>query len=159
MGYARESFKRVRDTCDYIAAEKLHRYSPAYVPLCVALVVMYARPFKRSRVIGMIPEEMIPNEHRFLHDQLLTMRDQVAAHTDADAVRHGVGGFPANNVRVIIQDDGVRSLGIYELKFAPRPFRRFDSLQNVWLPKLHIMSIAFGRRCAARPQLYRASTS
>src|SRR5438270_10884601 len=95
MGYARESFRYVRTVCDYIIEQNVDRYSPIHHPLCVAAVIFYARPFKKSNVIGAIPVAVVPEKYRWLHGQLITLRDQVAAHTDADAISHGTGGPPA----------------------------------------------------------------
>lgn len=135
MGYAQESFKYVRTICDFITQHQLDRHSPLHHPLCAAIVVFYARPFKKSNVIGSIPATMVPKAHRYLHDQMLMMRDQVAAHTDADAVNHGLGGLPANNVRVIIKDDGTRLLGIYELKFSPEGISQIRDLVKTLITK------------------------
>jgi hypothetical protein len=135
MGYARESFTYVRTICDFIEEHHLDRHSLIHHPLCVALVVFYARPFKRSKVIGAIPATMVPEDSRFLHRQMLTMRDQVAAHTDGNPVNHGEGGLPANNVRVLIETDGKASLNIYELKFSPEAIRQIRALSEILIGK------------------------
>jgi hypothetical protein len=86
--------------------------------LCVAIAVIYARPFTTSEIVGALSDKVVPSETRSLHDQLMKLRDQVSAHSDADAWPHGRDGPPANNVQVIITSDGQRSLAIYELKFS-----------------------------------------
>jgi hypothetical protein len=86
--------------------------------LCVAIAVIYARPFTTSEIVGALSDKVVPSETRSLHDQLMKLRDQVSAHSDADAWAHGRDGPPANNVQVIITSDGQRSLAIYELKFS-----------------------------------------
>ena len=133
MGYARESFTYVRTICDFIEEHRLDRHSPIHHPLCVALVVFYARPFKKSNVIGAIPADMVPKESRFLHRQILTMRDQVAAHTDGNPVNHA--GLPANNVRLLIGDDGAASLNINELKFSAEAIRLIRALAETLIGK------------------------
>lgn len=135
MGYARESFKNVRTICDFIEEHRLNRQSPIHHPLCVALAVFYARPFKSSNVIGAIPATMVPKDSRYLHYQILAVRDQVAAHTDGDAANHGKGGPPANNVRVIIGSDGTRSLGVYELKYKADAIRQIRTLAEILIRK------------------------
>ena len=135
MGYARESFKYVRTICDFIEEHHLDRHSPIHHPLCVAMVVFYARPFKRSKVIGAIPAMMVPKAQRFLHRQMLTLRDQVAAHTDGLPVNYGKGGMPANNVQVINENDGTCSLAIYELKFSPEAISQIRDLAETLIAK------------------------
>jgi hypothetical protein len=133
MGYARESFTYVRTICDYIVEHQLDRYSPIHHPLCVAIVIFYCRPFKGSNVIGAIPEGMVPEPNRFLHHQIVTMRDQVAAHTDADCVKHG--DLPANNVHLIVNKDGTGSLSINELKFSPEAIVSIRELAEILIGK------------------------
>jgi hypothetical protein len=133
MGYARESFKYVATICDYIIEQKLDRYSPIHHPLCVTIAIFYARPFKRSNVIGSIPETMVRKSDRFLHRQLLTMRDQIAAHTDADCVKHC--GRPANNVQMTINQDGTGTLSVNELKFSPEAIASIRELAKGLIEK------------------------
>ena len=133
MGYARESFTYVRTICDFIDEHQLDRHSPIHHPLFVALVVFYARPFKKSNVIGAIPDDIVPEESRSLHRQILTMRDQVAAQTDGNPVNHA--GLPANNVRLRIGDDGAASLNINELKFSPEAIHLIRALAETLIGK------------------------
>src|SRR5262245_15242637 len=107
MGYARESFKYVHNICDFID-QRLDRSSLVHHQLCMAIVVLYARPFKTSKIVGALSEKFVPNEMRFLHDQLLKLRDEVAAHSPANAMPYGSDGPPANSVWLVVGDDGQR---------------------------------------------------
>lgn len=55
------------------------------------LVVTYGRPFRKSRgygigpAAGVVPDAWVPSEHRELHESILDHRDQLHAHSDADA--------------------------------------------------------------------------
>ena len=50
--------------------------------------MIYARPFTRSKVVGELSDKMVPNKTRLLHEHLIELRKQVAAHSDADAWPH-----------------------------------------------------------------------
>jgi hypothetical protein len=52
MGYARESFRNIRIACEYIVDQRLDEFSSINHPLCIAIVVLYARPFGRSKIVG-----------------------------------------------------------------------------------------------------------
>ena len=130
MAYARESFRSARKTCDFVVTQ-FDESSPIHHQLCVAIAVIYARPFTTSDIVGALSDKVVPNEWRSLHDQLMELRDQVAAHSDADAWPHGRDGPPANNVQVIITSDGHRSLAIYELKFSLTAINGITALCDV----------------------------
>ncbi len=53
-----------------------------FYPLMIAMHVLYARSFKHDKKNLRIPEEMVPDEHRQLHDVLIRLRDKVFAHHD-----------------------------------------------------------------------------
>jgi hypothetical protein len=135
MGYARESFKNVRIACEYIANQRLDQFSPIHHPLCLAVVVLYARPFTSSNVVGTLSDKFVPKEMRSLHDQLLAFRNEVAAHSDASGRLYGRGGPPANNVRVIKAADGQRSLAMFELHYSPAGIKEITALSNLLMER------------------------
>jgi hypothetical protein len=137
MGYARESFKYVRKICDFITDRQLDRSSPVHHQLCMAIVVLYARPFKSSEIVGALSERFVPNEIRSLHDQLMKLRDQVAAHSPANAMPYGSDGPPANSVWLVITDDGQRSLAIGELHFSATAISDIIALSNILIEGTH----------------------
>jgi len=77
------SFQQAIDAVQYLRANKLTPNHPIHDPLVVALVVLYARPFKQRPPIR-ISAEMLPAEDRGFHDFLITCRDKILAHTDLD---------------------------------------------------------------------------
>jgi hypothetical protein len=72
---------------DALAAENLNGY------LCraleTAIVVCYARPFGKRNAVGALGDNWPPIVERFpdLHAQLLSLRDEVYAHTDRTRAR------------------------------------------------------------------------
>lgn len=57
--------------------------------LCEIAVVKYARPFKASRwgneKFYISAKEFVPDQYKTLHDEIITVRDQVVAHSDGGA--------------------------------------------------------------------------
>jgi hypothetical protein len=93
MFYAYQCFGRAEAAAQHILDENLEQGSPLFYPLVTSVYVLYGKPFKHARGgVGKLGEEMIPSAHLDLHHQLLEHRDQIYAHTDADA---------ANQVRVL----------------------------------------------------------
>ena len=66
----------------------IRRYRRNDIRFCVfrELVVTYGRPFSGSRRPDAerycLPPEFVPSEYRSLHDELMTLRNQLFAHTD-----------------------------------------------------------------------------
>jgi len=100
MFYAQQCFRRAEAAAQHILDERLEENSPLFYPLVTSVFVLYGKPFKRARGVGQLREDMIPSEHLELHHLLLKHRDQVYAHTDADAFPLAGYGV-VNQVRVI----------------------------------------------------------
>ena len=100
MFYAQQCFKHAQAAAEHILKEKLEKENPLLYPLVTSVYVTYGKPFKRARGVGQLGEEMIPSQHLNLHRMLLEHRDQVYAHTDADAFELADFG-EANQVRVL----------------------------------------------------------
>ena len=79
--YAQECFRRVEETCAFILQSGIGENHPAYYPLIVAIYALYGKPFKDTKVVGVLPRKIVPTEFRALHDIMLKHRDQVYAHT------------------------------------------------------------------------------
>jgi hypothetical protein len=108
------SFQGVRDACEYILDEHIQPDAPIYYPLVTAICVLYARPFKHSRGIESLSVQFVPRKFHDLHKLLILLRDQTAAHVDAEGARFQ--GLPANNVRLILTDGRVQ-FSIHRVKF------------------------------------------
>ena len=108
------SFGNVKDVCDYILSEHIQPDAPIYYPLVTAICVLYARPFKPSRGIERLSVQFVPKKFLDLHEQLILVRDQTAAHVDARGARFH--GRPANNVRLIVRDGQIQ-FEVHRVKF------------------------------------------
>jgi len=53
-----------------------------FYPLMIAMHVLYARAFKHDKKNLRIPEEMVPDGHRQIHEILIHFRDKIFAHQD-----------------------------------------------------------------------------
>src|SRR4030095_15187642 len=59
---------------------------PIYYPLVAAIYTLYARPFSRSKIIGRWTKQVVPKKHLDLHEQMMLMRNQLIAHSDAETL-------------------------------------------------------------------------
>jgi hypothetical protein len=84
MFQANETFRAVHRGCLELVSSGLSQESPLYFPLVAGLICLYGKPFKRSEGVGKLPIEMVPEEHLNLHNDLITIRDKLYAHSDAD---------------------------------------------------------------------------
>jgi hypothetical protein len=100
MFYAEQCFKHTRAAAEHILKEKLEESSALSYPLITAVHVSYGKPFRKSRGVGQLEEEIIPPQHLDLHRLLLKHRDQTFAHTDATGFELPDCG-PANQVRFV----------------------------------------------------------
>lgn len=104
MIYAEASFKEVIFAYDYIVQNNLTDKDYLYYHLIVSMHIHYARPFKHSNKVGSLSTKIIPNSYEKLHEKLITIRDRIVVHTDADGPRASFG--PINQVRIIVHPDG-----------------------------------------------------
>jgi len=100
MFYGYQWFKTAQAAAQYILDEQLEQGSPLFYPLVTSVYVLYGKPFKQARGVGRLSEQLIPREHLDLHRKLLEYRDQIYAHTDADAFSLSHFG-EVNQVRVL----------------------------------------------------------
>lgn len=93
----REAYKLVVATSDVISALEACRAlralpgglrDPLYAPLSCAMIVCYARPFSDNRPHGPLParwSRFADTVQRDVHDDLVEARNQIIAHSDANA--------------------------------------------------------------------------
>jgi hypothetical protein len=110
MFYAEQCFKHTRAAAEHILKEKLEEKHPLFYPLITALHVSYGKPFRSSRGVGRLEEEIIPPQHLNLHRLLLKHRDQTFAHTDATGFELPDCG-QANQVRFVRFANAIRLCG------------------------------------------------
>jgi hypothetical protein len=115
--YAHECFKRVENACSFTLEHKLDEEHPIYYSLITSIYIIYGKPFKKSNVVGKLPDDIVPTQYEELHKLLLDHRDQLYAHTDAksfDLPDHGA----ANQVRFLVLPGEIRLFGT---QFRARP--------------------------------------
>ena len=132
-GYAWTSFQNVENICDYILTEQIQPEAKIYYPLVTAICVLYARPFKHSKGIESLTLQFLPKKFRYLHDELILLRDQTVAHVDARSALFK--GLPANNVRLIVREGQV-VLGVGELKFKTTTILQIRELANALVKRM-----------------------
>src|SRR5262249_29964780 len=89
-----------------------------YYPLVTAISVLYARPFKHSKGIEKLTLQFVPKQFLRLHRQLVLVRDQTSAHSDASKDAARFKGLPANDVRLFVRNGGTQiAIGMNQLKF------------------------------------------
>jgi len=123
MFQARETFKAVHQGCLELVRSKLPETSPLYFPLIAGLICLYGKPFKENRGVGKLQIGMVPKENLNLHTDLITIRDKLYAHSDADQTVI-VGNLHFGEVRCYRwPDDG--GYYIEHLHIAPEFFSKF----------------------------------
>jgi hypothetical protein len=143
------SFQYVRNVCDYILSEQIQPDAPIYYPLITAICVLYARPFKRSRGIESLSVQFVPKEFLKLHHLLILVRDQTAAHVDAQSA--AFHGLPANNVRLIVRDRQVR-FGIHQVKFKITIISQIRDLADALVERMYDHSNKLGSEYPEMPE-------
>lgn len=94
--YAVTSMEKAYSTCQQLISCCADNEDRLFSPLSLAVHVYYARPFKRSRLVGRIREDIVPPSSRGIHRWLIHFRDGVMSHIDADKAE--VTGRPMHDV-------------------------------------------------------------
>ena len=97
MCHAQTAFASVHEASHHIIKNNLEYGDELYYPLFTSIIVNYSRPFKRSKIVGKLVDDLVPLESKQLHNQLISMRDTLIAHVDGDAPRDKWGSI--NEVR------------------------------------------------------------
>lgn len=84
--HAWRCFRDCVKMCDLIANRKLTLSDPLYMPITVAAVIGYGKPFKGSHGLGRLPNDLVPAQDAELHAHLIRVRDKIVAHLDTGAV-------------------------------------------------------------------------
>jgi hypothetical protein len=144
-GYAWSAFQNVVDTCAYILTENIQPEAKIYYPLCVAITVLYSRPFKRSKGIEKLTVQVVPKKFLRLHRQLILVRDQTSAHSDASKDAALFQGRPANSVQLFVRNHGRRvAPGMNQLKFKTTAISEIRDLASTLSNRMleHIRKVA-----------------
>lgn len=100
MFYAGQCFKHAQAAAEFALQNNIGEDNPVFYPLIMAVYVLYGKPFKRSHGVGLLGEEIVPSEYQELHRDLVKHRDQIYAHSDADAFEWADVGR-VNQVRLL----------------------------------------------------------
>jgi hypothetical protein len=84
MNHAQMAFLAVGEASNHIIKCNLKYGDELFYPLFTSIVINYARPFKKSRIVGKLVDEMVPHEWEGLHKELIIFRDTLIAHSDGD---------------------------------------------------------------------------
>ena len=102
MECAHYSLEVVRDALPRMLAEEWDERSPDRYLAIVGIICVYARPFTRSDPVGKLPEQVVPEEFKQLHNHIMTLRHKLFAHADA-SLTVGKDDYPNE---VVLEHDG-----------------------------------------------------
>jgi hypothetical protein len=76
------------DACSFLLSSSFQTEDSVYRCLVAGVVVLYGQLFKRVEGIGRVDlvDELVPDQGRETHEQLILMRDKMVAHRDLDGV-------------------------------------------------------------------------
>jgi hypothetical protein len=141
------SFEAARAGIHTVLELKLTSDSVEYYPLVVGIICLYARPFTNNRPVGPLAEEIVPDEHRDLHDTILGIRHKLFAHSDASVV------LKADDYLndVVIKNDG-KTLRAIILRFAIEPgfLEQMIPLIDALIKKTNYHRLRFARKLKNR---------
>jgi len=87
--YGMRAFEYCKSCCDHIIKEKMTSEHPLYYSLNVAAAISYGKPFRTSRGMERLSEDIIPTKYVNAHKQIMWYRDKIYAHTDVAENRAG----------------------------------------------------------------------
>ncbi len=97
------SFEAVRNNLSKILEGKLSERMPEYYPMSVGLICIYARPFTNNFPVGELSEEIVPEEFKSLHRNIMKMRHTLFAHAQA-SLMVGKDDYPNE---VVVEHNGI----------------------------------------------------
>jgi hypothetical protein len=104
FAYATDALKFARFDCDRLS-RVANENSMEWFSGITSLVAHYARPFKRSNDLQVVPDDYVPQAYREVHQRFVRARDKAHVHLDGNA-RAGNGGVLIHQVRLVKQRDG-----------------------------------------------------
>jgi hypothetical protein len=85
--YAISAFEKAEKNCHLLLATCGDNRHPLFEPLSTSVHIFYARPFRRVQGIkrtALFHDADVPQDYRGVHSFLVSFRDKIVAHTDAD---------------------------------------------------------------------------
>ena len=123
--HASHACSTVVDICQRILETPIKIDDPIYNSLIVAIYTTYGKPFTKCWGFGKLTDDLIPNEYKVLHGELITHRDKMYAHVDKDMVHEGYG--PTNDIRISISPEG--RCRVWTQPVQPTPHRAEEILK------------------------------
>jgi hypothetical protein len=104
---AAHSFEQAGDVA--VRLQPLTDRDPLFLPLMVALHVLYARPFQHEKETRRIAESLVPKELAPVHKMLIQMRDRIFAHHDKESrITDADTGVDLFQLVVVVQRGEIR---------------------------------------------------
>ncbi len=101
--YARHCFKHVIQSLDFLEKSATTPPDPVRRVLTTGIVVTYAKPFTSCHGVQRLREDVVPNEHKNLHQAMMGFRHKMMAHIDAEDFQPDDPSFGnINQVRVTV---------------------------------------------------------
>jgi len=120
------TFSEATQLCDLILKQNIVSGHPLFTSLMTALHILYGRPFKQRQAVK-ISETIVPAKYKDTHEALISMRDQIYAHTDVDGPKTA-NADSSNKVGVFIANGRVR----FALAMAfPRDVQKIHELTKI----------------------------
>jgi hypothetical protein len=91
LSVAYDAFWSVADSCKFLIDQGWLSMDPGYYAMAVGILTLYARPFEKSKRIGRLDSEIIPQKFEGLHSELITLRDKGFAHSDFEGQLVDIG--------------------------------------------------------------------
>ncbi len=105
FSHATQCFRYCVQACEYAEKHNLDLSNFQYKPISEWAVIEYGKPFKFSRGLGKLPNEIIPQDQTELHEFVLRIRDKMIAHIDTKGLESE--GHRFNKVRLEITQTGL----------------------------------------------------
>ena len=132
--HASYAFETVVNVCRHILETPIPIVAPSYGSLIVAIYTTYGRPFTNCWGFGKLDADLIPNDQKDLHDNLMTLRDKLYAHADKDIIHDDYG--PMNDIRISISPEGVFHVWTQPVQATPAQVKRILSLASTMHKKM-----------------------
>jgi hypothetical protein len=116
MEFAHYSFEVVRDALPRMLEGKWDGRAPEHYLTIVGLICVYARPFTWNEPVGNLSEEIVPEEFKELHRDIMRLRHKLFAHADA-SLTVGKDDYPNE---AVIENDG-QNIAIAVSRAAVKP--------------------------------------
>lgn len=103
--YGKHAFLDVIKLVEHLEKHGIRDDHELYFPMITAIYTSYSRPFKKGRMCYPLPDMIVPDNYKGIHQQMIESRDKLYAHTDAEKHQY-LGHDFLHAVRLSISYDG-----------------------------------------------------